>query len=186
MLEKVVACAFRDSRDGKIYISRMCHAEIIGMFFGAQDKETSHRCEQGFITNLDRFVDRKEALQIARNAKQELHKWCDTDELYSEDIFWNPFEEENEENKKAFENFKNYSKKIFDDYEEMFAELQEQEKLIELMAEYIYNKSDTLSMLDIFKELDYDLQKLFNGIEDKEVIKIIIEFFKKKVSDKNK
>lgn len=133
MLEKVVACAFRDSEDGKIYISRMCHAEIIGMFFGAQDKETSHRCEQGFITNLDRFVDRKEALQIARNAKQELHKWCDTDELYSEDIFWNPFEEENEENKKAFENFKNYSKKIFDDYEDMFNELQEQEKIINLM-----------------------------------------------------
>lgn len=133
MLEKVVACAFRDSKDGKIYISRMCHAEIIGMFFGAQDKETSHRCEQGFITNLDRFVDRKEALQIARNAKQELHKWCDTDELYSEDIFWNPFEEENEENKKAFENFKKYSKKIFDDYEDMFIELQEQEKIINLM-----------------------------------------------------
>ena len=52
MLEKIVACAFKDSKDGKIYIGRMCHAEIIGMFFGAQDKETSHRCEQGFITNI--------------------------------------------------------------------------------------------------------------------------------------
>ena len=141
MLEKIVACAFKDSKDGKIYLSRMCHAEIIGMFFGAQDKETSHRCEQGFITNLDRFVDRKEALQIARNSKQELHKWCDTDELYSEDIFWNPFEEENEENKKAFENFKNYSKKIFDDYEDMFNELQEQEKLIDFMIDWIRERS---------------------------------------------
>lgn len=131
MEERIVACAFRDSKDGKIYISRMCHAEIIGMFFGAQDKETSHRCEQGFITNLDRFVDRKEALQIARNAKQELHKWCDTDELYSEDIFWNPFEEE---------------------------KIKEQEKIIELMAKEMSEEDEnflyrnTSDIIDYFKK----------------------------------
>ena len=125
MKELIVAPAIR--KNNEVRISRFCHAELI-------DTEYFFRgAEQGFVTNLNRFVDRKEALQIARNAKQELHKWCDTDELYSEDIFWNPFEEENEENKKAFENFKKYSKKIFDDYEDMFIELQEQEKIINLM-----------------------------------------------------
>lgn len=110
MEERIVACAFKDTADGKIYLSRTCHAEIIGIFFGVQDKEIGHRCVQGFITNFDRFVDREEALQIARNAKQELHKICDTNELYSEDIFWNPLEE---------------------------IKIDKQRKMIELMAEYI-------------------------------------------------
>ena len=129
MKEKIVACAFKDPKDGKVYLSRMCHAEILGMFYGMQDKEIGHRCEQGFITNLDRFVDRKEALQIAKNAKQELHKWCNTNELYSEDIFWNPFEE---------------------------GKIREQEKVIELMAEF-YAKGNTIrgtkeQIIECFRE----------------------------------
>lgn len=92
--EKIVACAFRDPEDGGIFLSRTCHAEIFRIFHQMGDKQIGHRCEQGFITNLNRFVDRKEALKIAVAANQELHKWCNTDELYSEDIFWNPLEEE--------------------------------------------------------------------------------------------
>lgn len=140
MEEKIVACAFKDTADGKVYLSRTCHAEIIGMFFGAQDKEIGHRCEQGFITNLDRFVDRKEALKIARNANQELHKICDTDELYSEDIFWNPLEE---------------------------IKIEEQQKMIELMADYI----------DVYGECVNGSKK---NCEEPHCQKCIIDYFTKK------
>lgn len=64
--------------------------------------------------------------------------------------------------------------------ENLINKYKEQEKIIELMAENIYNTSDTLNMLNIGKEINYDLEKIFNGIEDKEAIKIIIEYFKKK------
>lgn len=56
----------------------------------------------------------------------------------------------------------------------------EQQKMIELMADKIYKTTDTLNMLDIGKEINYDLEKLFNGIDDTEAIKIIIDYFRKK------
>lgn len=119
--EEIVACAFQDKRNGKIYVSHTCHAEIIVMFFRAKDKETGHNCEQGFLTNLNRFVDRKEALKIAIAANQELHKWCDTDELYSEDIFWNPFEEKEKKQQEKLidllaENLEKFSKKAKEEW----------------------------------------------------------------------
>lgn len=46
MKEEIVACAFQDKRNGKVYVSHTCHAEIIGMFFRAEDKETGHNCER--------------------------------------------------------------------------------------------------------------------------------------------
>ena len=64
--------------------------------------------------------------------------------------------------------------------ENLINKYKEQEKMIELMAENIYNTSDTLKMLDIGKEINYDLEKLFNGIDDNEAIKIIIDYFRKK------
>lgn len=45
---------------------------------------------QGFLTDKKRFVDRKEALQIARNANQllKVDKTCtEFTELYSEDVW---------------------------------------------------------------------------------------------------
>lgn len=102
------------------------------------------------------------------------------------DGIYSDYQDLGKEKLKLEEEVEHIRNRAFEEGKIAAKQLKEQEKLIELMAEYIYNKSDTLSMLDIFKELDYDLQKLFNGIEDKEVIKIIIEFFKKKVSDKNK
>ena len=43
--------------------------------------------EQGFITNKGRFVDRKEALEIAKANNQIRHKTGGSDELYSEDLY---------------------------------------------------------------------------------------------------
>lgn len=92
--EYIVAPAIR--KDNKVRISRFSHAEMIscdGFFKGA---------EQGFITNLDRFVDRKEALKIAEKNNKGLIKFYKSDELYSEDLFKTEFElaKENEELKK--------------------------------------------------------------------------------------
>lgn len=42
---------------------------------------------QGFLTNLNRFVDRKEALEIAKSAEQIIHKHNPQDELLSEDLY---------------------------------------------------------------------------------------------------
>lgn len=42
--------------------------------------------EQGFVTNKDRFVDRKEAMLIAKNANQ-VSQHTEHLELYSEDIY---------------------------------------------------------------------------------------------------
>lgn len=92
--EYIVAPAIR--KDNRVRISRFSHAEMIscdGFFKGA---------EQGFITNLDRFVDRKEALKIAERNNKGLIKFYKSDELYSEDLFKTEFElaKENEELKK--------------------------------------------------------------------------------------
>jgi len=54
------------------------------------------RDRQGFLTNLDRFVDRKEAMKIAKSANQllrpEFHEDNDdailtSEDLYSEDLY---------------------------------------------------------------------------------------------------
>lgn len=77
--EYIVAPAIR--KNNEIRISRFSHAEMIScdyFFKGA---------EQGFVTNYDRFVDRKEALQIAKQNNSNLNKVCESDELYSEDLF---------------------------------------------------------------------------------------------------
>lgn len=89
--EYIVAPAIR--KDNEIRISRFCHAEMIScdyFFKGA---------EQGFITNFCRFVDRKEALKIAKQNNSNLNKVCESDELYSEDLFRTEHEL-TEENKK--------------------------------------------------------------------------------------
>ena len=47
-----------------------------------------HEKEQGFLTNLDRFVDRKEGLKIAVESNQVLDiNEVRGDRLYSEDLY---------------------------------------------------------------------------------------------------
>ena len=79
----IVAVAIK-TKEGKRYISRKCHAELL-MLYPNEFKYA----EQGFLTSDDRFVDRKEALKIATECKQIKNKTVNNDELYSEDIFYN-------------------------------------------------------------------------------------------------
>ena len=51
-------------------------------------KEKGYKCvEEGFITSYGRFVDRKEAFEIAKNVGQINHEKLYGDILFSEDVF---------------------------------------------------------------------------------------------------
>lgn len=68
------------------------HADIIGTIYNLLSKRTVRfgtdsvgEHEQGFITNTNRYVDRKEAMKIAIIAGQVKNVVSDT--LYSEDLY---------------------------------------------------------------------------------------------------
>ena len=51
-------------------------------------KEKGYKCvEEGFVTSYGRFVDRKEAFEIAKNVGQINHEKSYSDSLFSEDVF---------------------------------------------------------------------------------------------------
>ena len=82
MKEYIIAPAAK--LNDEVRISRFSHAELMGdKFF--------KKAEQGFITNLDKFVNREEALKLAKEGNSNLNKLCDSDDLYSEDLFLNEF-----------------------------------------------------------------------------------------------
>lgn len=58
--------------------------EIAKLLGGISTKDNT---EQGFLTNTDRFVDRREAYDIAVSANQIINKYKTNNELYSEDIY---------------------------------------------------------------------------------------------------
>lgn len=69
------------------------HADIIKTVVNLLGKRTcthgddcTGESEQGFYTNLGRFVDREEAMLIAREADQVISN-STFDELYSEDLY---------------------------------------------------------------------------------------------------
>lgn len=69
------------------------HADIIHTVYNLLGKRTctngadcTGEHEQGFVTNKGRFVDRKEAMLIARAAGQLINVYA-TDTLYSEDLY---------------------------------------------------------------------------------------------------
>ena len=62
--------------------------------------------------------------------------------------------------------------------------IEKKDKIIDEMAIHIYKNIDILQMLDIAKNINYDLEKVFNGLEDKEVLNILKEYFIKLVEDK--
>lgn len=127
--EYIVAPAIR--KDNKVRISRFSHAEMIsydGFFKGA---------EQGFITNLDRFADRKEALKIAERNNKGLNKLCKSDELYSEDLFKTEFElvKENEELKENYVCAQANANQVFDILKNYIPVQKVKEKIEELDIE---------------------------------------------------
>ena len=66
----------------------LSHAQIIWKRVNLGLSREDVEGEQGFITNLNRFVDRKEAMRIAVNAKQLKDGLYPTRLLYSEDLFY--------------------------------------------------------------------------------------------------
>ena len=77
----IIAPAIK-TKDGKIYASRNSHSELLVLY-----KEEFKYSEQGFITDDLRFVDRKEALKIAKKENSNLNKLVNNDELFSEDLW---------------------------------------------------------------------------------------------------
>ena len=63
-------------------------------------------------------------------------------------------------------------------------EIEKKDKVIDLMVEDKYKNIDMLQMANIAKEVNYDQIKFINGIPDEEVLKIIKQYFEKKVEDK--
>ena len=77
----IIAPAIR-TKDGKVYAGRNSHSELLVLY-----RKEFWDSEQGFITDKLEFVDRKEALKIAKKENSNLNKLVDTDELYSEDLW---------------------------------------------------------------------------------------------------
>lgn len=84
--ERIVAAAIRQE-DGIIYIAERpgCHADILRNMWSWENYYDAEFA-QGFITDLGRFVDRFEAMVIAR-AKNQLLKPTTRDFLISEDVW---------------------------------------------------------------------------------------------------
>ena len=67
--------------------------------------------------------------------------------------------------------------------ENLLSRLKTVERMNDVLADKVYRHIDMMNMLDVGKEIDYDLEKIFNGLDDEEVIKIIKEWARKKVED---
>lgn len=72
-----------------VVVSGLNHAQIIHIMLSLTGKK-QYQCqpyEQGFITTLNRFVDRIEGLEIATREKQIAHKHGNPGTLFSEDLY---------------------------------------------------------------------------------------------------
>lgn len=77
----IVAVAMK-TKEGKIRVCRNAHMELMVMF-----PDEFKYAEQGFLTSECEFVNREEALIIAKKYNQIITKHGLDTELYSEDIF---------------------------------------------------------------------------------------------------
>ncbi len=96
-MEKLVCSAIKFQMIGDEYFQIMCgkrHPNVFEKMFklGIQYDKTTHI--QGFLTSEDRFVDRFEAIDIAKNANQlseevieRLNRSKYSQQLYSEDVW---------------------------------------------------------------------------------------------------
>lgn len=112
MIKEYILCAAIHFNDGKQYAHQPKNIETgfvvsgrrhhncymtmaaIGDSLGLEERlktliEKTDRDKQGFITNTDRFVDRREGYQIAKEAEQLLHNMHDQSSpiLISEDLY---------------------------------------------------------------------------------------------------
>lgn len=96
-MKEYILCAANYYNDGKEYVHQpknitvgyvVCgrrHHNIISLLGQVFDTNSRH-CEQGFLTNTDRFVDRIEAMEIATKAGQVNNTRKDK-LLFSEDLY---------------------------------------------------------------------------------------------------
>ena len=65
------------------------HSDVIAQMCGLKGLRTDHISdhEQGFLTSKNRFVDRREAFNIASESHQIRGAMYDRNELYPEDIY---------------------------------------------------------------------------------------------------
>lgn len=96
MGKEIIICAAVRAKDGFTYRGHR-HSHAIHKPFGLQgvpgyENERPSGDDQGFITSHNRYVNRKEAMQIfkesgAVSADEKQHPIIDRDELYSEDLY---------------------------------------------------------------------------------------------------
>lgn len=99
MKREYILCAAIWYRDSKVYNHQpkniesgyvMCgrrHHNVISLNYALTEKPTRHEnSTQGFVTNLNRFVDRLEGNAIAIAAEQVIGN-TEGDELISEDLY---------------------------------------------------------------------------------------------------
>lgn len=79
----IVLCGWRH---GDV-IAQMCGLKGLRTVNFSYDFDHAGDHEQGFLTSKNRFVDRREAFDIASEAKQIRGAMYDRNELYSEDIY---------------------------------------------------------------------------------------------------
>lgn len=84
----------KNIQTGLVMVGRRHHNCIINLSIALADrynKNLASRGAQGFITNTDRYVNRKEAFKIAFAADQIIHKFYDPNNLdqilVSEDLY---------------------------------------------------------------------------------------------------
>ena len=196
-MEEIIAPAYK-AKDGRIYISRFAHMEIVQLFKEIDDKDIHKESIQGFITSYDRFVDRKEALEIAKKNNKNLKKLCPSDELYSEDLFLNE-QKLQEERIKADHNFDEITIKMAkidtelkneqetshhlqNRLDEANAKIVEQSRIINMMAKDIAN-SDIDE--DICKKYASISKHCADGDNESECIECVKEHYFKKACDGN-
>ena len=100
-MEKIIASAIKfQPKDGEypIIVSGRRHCNCFEVIWNSKIDYDKKTCEQGFMTNKSRFVDRYEAAEIAWDANQVLRE-SDTYQKMWEDFT------ENDELTKAYQLF---------------------------------------------------------------------------------
>jgi hypothetical protein len=87
MEKEICICAAIKTKSGKIYPGRRHGHCIVGIYYC--EKEDREEQEQGFLTNYNRFVDRKEGRKLQEeagipSADPEGYRY---DILFSEDLY---------------------------------------------------------------------------------------------------
>lgn len=90
-MERIIAAACKHP-DGSIYslLPPARHGQVLRLVeacYAQDDPEAAHKCQQGFVTSENRFVDRILARSIAVLADQSSTRDQHFDELYSEDLW---------------------------------------------------------------------------------------------------